>query len=121
MSERARAARKELPGWLSGNCDNCEPHGFVRIGNSLLKSKAFQELSFGQQAVYLACCVEAGKSRQFNFPRKTAENCYGFNWSTAHPALKALERKGFIRTIYSGRLTREPSLYEFCFDWKSDP
>ena len=31
-----------------------------------------------------------------------------------------LEAKGFIK-VYSGKATREPNLYEFCYDWKIAP
>lgn len=119
MSKSADKARKEVPGWLSANLDNCEPHGFIRLGESLLKSPIFQALSPSEKIVYLCCCVEAGKERRFYFPRQTAQKVFGLSWSTVHPALKSLQEKGFVKMVYSGRLTREPNLYEFSFAWKS--
>jgi len=64
--------------------------------------------------------MESGGSREFVFPASSAKK-YGIPRNSFERWKKELIDKGFIRVLYSGRLTREKSSYEFCFDWKPRP
>ena len=67
--------------------------------------------------LYICMAMEGFFSREFTFPKSTMAN-YGFSRSTAMKSIDELIEAGFIRKVYSGKVTREPSKYEFVFDWK---
>ena len=67
--------------------------------------------------LYICMAMEGFFSREFTFP-KSAMTKYGFSRSTAMKSIDELIEAGFIRKVYSGKVTREPSKYEFVFDWK---
>ncbi len=89
-------------------------------GNSLLLSPMFHALHDGAKNLYLCMAMESGGRREFTFPASSAKK-YGIPQSSFDRYKRELIVKGFIRVLYSGRLTREKSAYEFCFDWKSMP
>lgn len=103
--------------WLSAK-PNCREGRFLQIGNSLLLSKAFQDLSAGAQMTYLAMALESGGHSGFVFPLGAARK-YGLSESSFSRYVKELTQKGFISLVYSGRVTREPNKYRFSLEWKS--
>lgn len=126
---RRKAAQncKILP-WLSARSD-CEEGRFLQLGNSLLLSHVeketgketnpFVKLSPGAKILYLSMCMESGGHRSFRFPQ-TAAKKYGLPPSSFWRYVQELIREGMIKKN-SGKNTREPNDYEFCFDWKRPP
>lgn len=116
MPKRKAAQSCAILPWLSAKVDNREGR-FLQIGNSLLLSKKFQELSSGAQMVYLAMALEAGGHPGFIFPLGAARK-YGVSESSFSRYVKELIQKEFITLVASGRTTREPNQYKFTFGWK---
>ena len=102
--------------WLSARPDNKEGR-FLMVGNSLLLSKKFQDLSAGARCLYVAMGLEAGGQRQFVFPRATSLK-YGFSESSSIRYIKELVTAGFIEVTACGRFSRTPNCYRFSFSWK---
>lgn len=128
MSRRVRAAKNcTIKPWLSARTDSTEGR-FIQVGNSLLLShkatdsqegNSFLSLTANARLLYLAMCMEAAEKRQFEFPKRAAEK-YGFSESTFRRCVKELMQNGFI-VVNSGRTTREPNIYQFVNDWKTEP
>ena len=89
------------------------------MGNSLLLSDAFQALSTGARMLYFAMAMESGGRRQFTFPAQCFKK-YGIPARSARRYILELTEAQFIVCACSGRNTRTPSDYEFCFGWKSN-
>ena len=115
MGKRKAAQNSEIKPWFSAKPDNKEGR-FIQVGNSLMLSKKFQGLRYSTQRLYECMGMESAGNRDFKFPQKTAKK-YGFTNKTLIAGVKELQEKGFIKVI-SGRNTRQPNLYSFCFDWK---
>jgi len=111
-----RRSKQPLPGWLSAKSDGFD-HRFIQVGNSLLLSKAFQELSYGAVFTYLCMAMESAGKIEYIFPRSAARK-FGISDSSAERYIKELIRKGYITLKSSGRTVRQPNVYRFCFDWK---
>lgn len=128
MPKRKAAANCKILPWLSARQD-CEEGRFSQIGNSLLLSRVdretgeelnqFIKLSNGAKVVYLDMTMEAGGKRYFQFPQAAAKK-YGIAPSSFWRYVKELLDAGMIKKS-SGKITREPNDYEFCFDWKKPP
>lgn len=116
MRKYKPARHVSICGWLSARKDNTEGR-FVQVGNSLLLSPSFQALSPNAQHLYLCMAMESAGCREFRFPLASAIK-YGFSESTFRRSVRELVSNRFITLKSSGRLTREPNDYEFCFDWK---
>ena len=113
----SRARRGEsIKGWLSARPDSKEGR-FIQVGNTLLLSKAFQELSTGAQHTYLCMAMESGGKREFTFPRAAAIK-YGISARSLLRHIEELIEAKFI-TARSGKTVRQPSEYAFSFEWKS--
>lgn len=108
----------ELVPWMSARPDNVEKR-FIQVGNTLLFNKVFQSLGAGSQKLYLCMAMESAGKRRFIFPQAAAKK-YKIAPSSLRKHINELEAKGFIK-VYSGKATREPNLYEFCYDWKLSP
>ena len=104
-----------LSPWLSARADNKEKR-FIQIGDTLLYSKAFQELSTGARALYLCMAMEAAGRIEFMLTLSTAKKL-GFSQASFRRYVAELAEKGFI-SINSGRTTREPNIYRFILRWK---
>ena len=104
-----------LPGWLSAYPDGKEKR-FIQIGNSLLFSSNFQELSDGAKHLYQCCAMESGGRREFEFPLKAAKK-YGLAEKSFRRHITELVNGGFIE-FNSGANTRQPNKYSFSFQWK---
>ncbi len=116
MARHKTAKNCQILPWLSEKPDNSEGR-FIQVGNSLLLSERFGKLSASAQRLYLCSAMEAGGRREFTFPAATMKK-YHFPRSTAQAALNELTQHGFIELISSGKITREPNLYRFSFQWK---
>ena len=113
----SRARRGEsIKGWLSARPDSAEKR-FIQVGNTLLLSKAFQELSIGAQHTYLCMAMESGGKREFIFPLSAAKK-YGISKNSLTRHVEELSAAKFI-TVQSGKTVRQPNLYAFSFEWKS--
>ena len=119
MPKRKSAKGYSVKPWLSANLDSKERR-YIQIGNSILLSKQFQALRPTAQILYFCMALESGLHRDFIFPQKTMTK-YGLNRSTAVKGIEELIETGFIRKVYSGKATREPSKYEFINEWKMKP
>ena len=117
MSKKSKT-KVELVPWMSARPDNVEKR-FIQVGNSLLFNKEFQSLGAGSQMLYLCMSMESAGKRRFIFPQAAAKK-YKITPSSLRRHVDELEAKGFIK-VYSGKATREPNLYEFCYDWKIAP
>lgn len=116
MPKKKAAVNCKVPFWLSARAD-CKEGRFIQVGNSLLLSKKFQELSFSSQVLYLYMAMEAAGRREFTFT-KSAGKKYGMNESTLRRSITELERNGLIEKTLCGRITREANQYSFCYAWK---
>lgn len=114
MSKKYKA-KVELVPWLSARPDNVEKR-FIQVGDTLLFHKAFRSLTVGSRYTYFCMAMECAGRRSFLFPQATAKK-YKITPSSLRRHVDELEAKGFIK-VYSGKITREPNRYEFCFDWK---
>ena len=117
MSKKYRG-KVELVPWLSARPDNVEKR-FIQVGDTLLFNKSFRSLTVGCRYTYFCMAMECGGRRSFLFPQATAKK-YKITPSSLRRHVDELEAKGFIK-VYSGKITREPNRYEFCFDWKLSP
>ena len=116
MPRRKAAQNCKILPWLSEKQDNSEGR-FLQIGNSLLLSDKFGDLSASAQHLYLCAAMEAGGHREFIFPAAAMKK-YHLARSTAQSALNELTQHGFIELMSCGKITREPNQYRFSFRWK---
>lgn len=117
MSRRKAACNCSFPFWLSAKRD-CREGRFIQVGNSLLLSPAFQELSTGARCLYLCCTLEAGGRKNFIFPQAAAKK-YGFAPRSMRRHMAELLSSGFIELESSGRITRQENLYCFSTQWRN--
>ena len=114
---RAKSAKNiEIKPWLSANADNREGR-FVQLGNSLLLSKRFHELTSGARFMYMCMTMESGGAREFIFPVSAAAK-YGISQSSLERQIKELIAAHFISCIEQNQTIRKPNLYRFTVDWK---
>lgn len=114
---RKKTRKPELLPWQSANLDNSEK-AFVQIGLSLYLNPEFQALTPLQQRVYEAMLMQAGRNREFTFPKSSMLR-YGFDDKSAREAIKALINKGFIEKARSGQNLRKPNVYRFIPYWRT--
>lgn len=117
MAKRRAAQNAVILPWLSAKPD-CKEGRFLQVGNSLLLSKVFQELSTGARQLYLCMTLESAGHRQFEFPKSAAKK-YGFPESSFKRHLVELKNKDFIICTENNQTIRQPNVYEFCFEWKT--
>ena len=107
--------KKALVPWLSATSDGKDGR-FIQIGNSLLLSKTFQQLSTGAVHLYMCMAMESGGHWDFKFPLKAAKK-YGIASTSLRRYIKELERGGFI-TVRSNKNLRIANDYRFSVEWK---
>ncbi len=117
MARRKAAKNCEILPWLSARADRSEGR-FLQIGNSLLLSKAFQNLSAGAQMLYVNMAMESGGRRDFIFPRSAAKK-YGVSPRSLLRYIDELAGAGFIEKASMANL-RQPNEYRFSFIWKEE-
>lgn len=115
---KKRKRKIELVPWMSASPDNVEKR-FVQVGNTLLFHDAFNRLTVGCRYLYFCMSMECAGKRRFVFPQAAAKK-YGITPSSLRRHVDELEAGRFIK-VYSGKPTREPNIYGFCFDWKLRP
>lgn len=115
MPRRKAAQNCLIRPWLTARAD-CKEGRFLQIGNSLLLSDKFQELSPGAQMLYLCMCLESGGRRELTFPLSSAKK-YGIAQRSFRRYLTDLEKAGFIEKESLANL-RRPNEYRFSFGWK---
>lgn len=114
---RGKAAQRSAIAWyLSANADNKEGR-FIQVGNSLLLSKRFQELSDGARTLYFCMAMEAGGKSELEFPASCFAK-YGIPERSARRRIQELVTKGFISRD-SGWTVRQPNKYKF-LPWKAE-
>jgi len=118
MPRRKSADKCSILPWLSAKPDSREGR-FTQIGNSLLLSPKFKELTTGARSLYISMAMEAGGQREFEFPRTSAIK-YGFPTTTFERLLKELLSVGCIVLKSSGKNTREANVYTFSVDYFKD-
>lgn len=106
-----------IKSWLSARPD-CKEGRFVQVGNSLLLSSCFQELSAGARFLYLCMAMESGGKRDFTFPLSSAKK-YGIAKNSFSRYIKELSDSGFI-SVHSMANLRQPNEYSFSFVWKEE-
>ena len=116
-NRRANAARKELRPWQSANTDSREKI-YVQIGKSLFESKAFHDLSKSARLTYLCMVSAAGFDEVFNFPQASMVKRFDLCPRSVRRDIDELVKAGFI-TKQSGKVTREPNIYRFSYEWKT--
>lgn len=117
MPRRKAAKNCNIRPWLSANSD-CKETIFTLIGNSLLLSEAFQQLTPGAQMTYICMTVQSAGKREFQFTNATARR-YGLADKSFRRYVSELVKAGFI-SVNSGKITREPNIYSFSLQWKQN-
>lgn len=112
---RRKSGGVMLP-WLSAKAD-CKEGRFLQIGNSIMLSKSFQNLSFGAQMMYFCMALESGGRIDFQFPHSAVLK-YGFNKNYGAKYIKELCGAGFVELVNSGKTVREANEYKFSLKWK---
>lgn len=116
MPRRKAAQHVNIKPWLSARSD-CSEGRFVQIGNTLLLSKSFQELSTSAQMLYICLAMESGGKPFAKLSRGNAKK-YGFSPATYSRAVKQLIQAGFVKIAEdTGRY--ESNKFQFINDWKS--
>ena len=90
----------------------------MQIGNSLLLSGMFHNLSSGAQMLFLCMSMESGGRRDFTFPLSSATK-YGFPPRSFRRYVEELKQHGFIEKQSMANV-RQPNEYRFSFAWKSE-
>lgn len=85
---------------------------FVKVGESLLQSRAFQLLSADARCLYIIMALLSGGRREFYFTESDAAK-YGFNWETATALIDELRSAEFIHD------KKHINGYRFCDEWKN--
>ena len=116
MSKGSKKYR--LQPWLSAKV-NCDDGRFLQVGNSLLLSPRFHELTQGAQMTYLCMALESGGRREFVFPQAAAKK-YNISPASLRRHVKELERQGFL-IVRSMASLRRPNQYQFSLIWKGIP
>lgn len=110
----------------------------ANIYESMLLHPAFTTLKPRQQVLYLVCKAQfyGHRKPKQDFTELEAfqdEKCFYLNLSAVvrygnytrnmrrefYADMKELEKRGFIKTISSGRSTKSKSIYQFSADWKN--
>lgn len=115
MTTTRKKSRATLQPWLTEKVD-CNEKRFVQVGNSLLLSPCFQDLSAGARYCYLCMTMEAGPRREFRLPKSAAKK-YGIPHSSLCRYIRELEDGGWI-DVRSMKSLRKPNEYRFCLTWK---
>lgn len=116
MGRKKAAQHCDILPWLSAKAD-CREGRFCQVGNSLMFSPAFHELTAGARYLYLCMCMESGGRRDFRFPLTSAKK-YGISSSSFRRQVDELVKAHFVQIVEKGRNTRTPNGYSFVFEWK---
>ena len=109
----------------------------ANIYESMLQSEAFKSLKKGQKVLYLYCKAQYYGKRKPSKDYKEQyqdDSCFYMNWGKAldyglypesssknfYSDMKALEEKGFIKKLKSGKDHKEKNVYQFVDDWAKE-
>lgn len=111
----------------------------AQIYESMLTSAAFMGLKPRQKVLYLYCKAQLyGKRKPCkdyapeNYPEFQSESCFYMNWGAVknyglysqngqhefYADMKALQERGFIETVMSGKANKCKSIYKYSGQWK---
>jgi hypothetical protein len=105
-----------FPLWQTNKLNGKEER-FIRLGNSFLLSKQFNQLSYQAQIVYIHMMLESAGQKRFIFPK--IKYIPFIPHHTFLKAKKELIENGFIEIIQNNRNLRKPNQYSFTEKWKS--
>ena len=91
---------------------------FSRLGDSLLDSPTFCQLSNIARLIYFYMIRAAAGKREFTFSHSFYTR-RGFAKKTVARVIEELENAGFIQVKERGKVTRSPNKYQFTSDWKN--
>lgn len=111
------AKRKPTPfaPWQSDKPDGIEKR-YIRLGNSQLLHPAMMSLSDKAFRIYVQMLLEAGGSKEFEFPRAKYKKIAGN--TVFQNAKQELVNKGFIKVKQCNKNLRKPNVYEFSGEWR---
>lgn len=108
MPRHRVAQNVPIKSWLSAKLDSREGR-FIQVGNSLLLSKEYQNLSGVAKNLYLCMAMECGGKNAYTFSAGAAKK-YGISKSSFERAKKELQVKKFIQLL----LDEERSQFKAC-------
>lgn len=111
------ARRKKTPfaPWVTMASDGIEKR-YIRLGNTLLYSPAFLQLSASAKQMYIYMLIESAGQREFTMPR--LKYLVFSKKDSAISAKNELEKAGFIETVQNNANLRKPNVYRFSEHWK---
>lgn len=117
MPKKRSAKSRPLKPWLSANHDSRDGR-FIQVGNSLMLSSTFHELTLGARWLYFCMAMESGGKMEFVFTQSVAKK-YRISPSSFKRNASDLVRRGFVERVRSPAQERwEESRFRFRFDWK---
>lgn len=111
----ARKKKTPFAPWETGTSDGIEKR-YIRLGNTLLYSPVFLQLSAKAKETYIYMRIESAGQREFTMPYSKYTQ-----FSKKDSFLRAreeLEKAGFIETIQHNGNLRKPNVYRFSEKWK---
>lgn len=111
----ARRKPTPFPPWQTEKPDGIEKR-YIRLGNSQMLHPAMLSLSDKAFRIYVQMLLEAGGTKEFEFPRSKYRKIAGN--TVFQNAKQELISKGFIRVKQCNANLRKPNIYEFSEDWK---
>lgn len=115
VEKMARTKKTPFPPWQTRSNDGIEKR-YIRLGNTLLYSSAFLQLSAKAKEAYIYMLIESAGQREFTLPHSKYTQ-----FSKKDSFLRAreeLEMAGFIDTIQNNGNLRKPNVYRFSDRWK---
>jgi DNA-binding MarR family transcriptional regulator len=108
-----------MGGSISGKGKRRSGERFVKVPKPILDSKAWTELNYSAQLVYIYLRMDIyGDDRvELRFTYSQAKK-RGINAATLCKAFKSLQEKGFITKVRHGGLMERESVYKLSWDWR---
>ncbi len=114
----ARQKKTPFAPWETRTSDGIEKR-YIRLGNSLLYSPAFLQLSANAKQAYIYMKIESAGKPEFTMPR--SKQILFTNKDSFLRAREELEKAGFIETIQHNGNLRKANVYRFSARWKEQP
>ncbi len=120
MGRHKSAVNCNIKPWLSARPD-CKEGRYIQVGNSLLLSDTFQNISAGARWLYLCMALEAGGRQTVKFSHGSAKK-YGIPYTTFDRTVKILREAGFIELIEDEDHSQfRANEFRFSSQWKANP
>lgn len=101
-------------------CIDQEKDGhYGRFSNQLVQDSRFRALSTAARYLYLMMSIACAGEHRFSFSVRHATQ-YGISKQTFLRSKKELIDKGFLRVVKNGKVDKNPSVYEWQWDWKKE-